>query len=118
MPDDLRLEGERLLAGAGEEHVPAPLRVAEDPVAHLGGEVQPAAVVLEHLHDADRLHDVVEAAREDLGEEPLPGVAERRVAEVVAHHHRLDEHLVEPQRARRWSAPPAPTSSVWVSRVR
>ena len=46
-----------------EQHVPPPLRVAEDPVAHLGGEVQPAAVVLEHLHHADRLHHVVEAAR-------------------------------------------------------
>jgi hypothetical protein len=41
---------------------------------------------------------VVEAARHHLAQEPLPGVAERRVAEVVAHHHRLDQHLVEPQR--------------------
>ena len=76
--DDLPLERLRLV-GAG---------VLEDPVAHLPGQVQPAAVALEQLDDAQRVLVVAEAAgrraRAALVERLLAGVAERRVAEVVA----------------------------------
>ena len=62
--------------------------VVEDAVADLPGEVQPAAVLLEHLDDAERVLVVAErppeALLEDRVERLLAGVTERRVAEVVA----------------------------------
>ena len=107
--DDLALERRGLAR---------PARVAQDPVAHRLGEVEP----LEHVDDPQRVLVVAEAAAEALAraavEHVLADVAERRVAEVVAEPDRLHEVLVEP-------AAPAPTvreicvvSSVWVSRVR
>ena len=70
--------------------------VVEDPVAHLVGEVQP-------LGDrAQRLLVVAEAPAEALlqrlVERLLAGVAERRMAEVVAEPDRLGQVLVQPQR--------------------
>ncbi len=79
-------------------------RVLEDPVAHLPGEVQPAAVALEPLDHAERVLVVPEAAAaalaQQLVERLLAGVAERRMPEVVAEADRLDEVLVEAQRPR------------------
>ena len=70
--------------------------VREDAVAHLVGQVEP-------LGDPQRLLVVAEAAAEPLAqrlvERLLAGVAERRVARVVAEPDRLDEILVQPQRA-------------------
>ena len=79
--------------------------VVEDPVAHLLGQVQPAAVALEHVDDTQRVLVVAEAAARTAPasacvERLLPGVAERRVPEIVAEPDRLDEVLVQPQRAR------------------
>ena len=108
---DLPLERGRL-ARAG---------VVEDAVARLHGEVEAAAVALEHLDDAQRLLVVAEAAPEVLGERLverlLAGVPERRVAEVVAERDRLGQVLVQPQRPRDRARDPA-VSSVCVSRVR
>ena len=84
--DDLALERGRL----------ALARVREDAVANLGGEV-------EALGDRERLLVVTEPAPEALAqrlvERVLARVAERRVAHVVAEPDRLDEVLVQPQRA-------------------
>ena len=78
--------------------------VAEDAVAHLLGEVQPASVALEVLDDPKRLAPMLEAAAEALAqaaiEDVLADVPERRVAEVVPDPDGLDEILVEAQRAR------------------
>ena len=76
--------------------------VAQDPVAHRLGEVQAAAVALEHLDDAQGVLVVAEAAPEARLERAverlLPRVPERRVPEVVAEADRLGEVLVQPQR--------------------
>ena len=70
------------------------------PSTHVVGQVQ----VLEHLRDAHRMLVVAELAAEALLqariERRLADVPERRVAEVVPEPDRLDEVLVEPQRAR------------------
>ena len=60
-------------------------------------QVQAAAVVLEHVDDPQALLVVPEAAGHERVEHALAGVAERRVAEVVAERDRLGELLVQPQ---------------------
>ena len=78
-------------------------RVVEDPVANLGRQVEPAPVALEHLHHTQRVLVVPEVPAESLlqqrVERLLSGVSERRVPEVVTEADRLDEILVQPQRA-------------------
>ena len=71
-----------------------------DAVAHFPREIQAAAVVLEHVHDAQALLVVVEPARHELVEHALAGVAERRVPEVVAERDRLGQLLVQVQHFR------------------
>ena len=77
--------------------------VLEDAVAHLPRQVEAAAVALEALDDAQRVLVVTKAAAAALAhhlvERLLAGVAERRVPEVVAEPDRLDEILVQAQRA-------------------
>ena len=89
-PHDPALERGRLARPAG---------VAEDPVAHLLGQVEPGAVALERVDDPQRVLVVAEAAAEALAagsvEHLLADVPERRVAEVVAEADRLGEVLVE-----------------------
>ena len=63
-------------------------------------QVQPAAVVLEHVDDAQALLVVVEAAGHERVDDALAGVAERRVAEVVAERDRFGQLLVQPQHLR------------------
>ena len=78
-------------------------RVVEDPVANLGRQVEPAPVALEHLHHTQRVLVVPEVPAESLlqqrVERLLAGMSERRVPEVVTEADRLDEILVQPQRA-------------------
>jgi hypothetical protein len=95
---DLGLQRQGLGAGPLHEHRPLPLGVAQDAVAHLGGEVQAAPVLLQHIHHPHRLLHVVEAALHDLVQHLLARVAEGGVAQVVAHDHGLHQHLVEPER--------------------
>ena len=77
--------------------------VADDPVADGQRQVQPLAVALERVDDAQRVLVVQEPGAEPLGqaavERLLADVPERRMAEVVAEPDRLDQVLVEPQRA-------------------
>ena len=74
-PDDLGLEG------GGLGHGP---RVVHDAVAHLPGEVEARAVVLEVLDDAQALLVVTERPPEERRERLLAQMTERRVPQVVA----------------------------------
>ncbi len=93
-PDDPALERRRLGGAPG---------MAEDPVADRPGQVEALTVALERVDDAQRVLVVLEAKSEPLAqaavERLLADVAERRVPEVVAKPDRLDQVLVEPQRA-------------------
>ena len=68
------------------------------------GQIEAAAVALEHVDDPERVLVVAEAPVEPLAqrlvERLFARVAERRVPEVVAEPDRLDEVLVQPQRPR------------------
>ena len=85
--------------------------VVEDAVAHLLGEVEPLAVALQHVDHPQRVHVVLEAAAAALAqgrvERLLAGVAEGRVAEVVAEPDRLGQVLVEAERAGDGAGDPA-----------
>ena len=80
-----------------------PRRVLQHPLAHVVREVQPRLFValLEPVHDPHRLVVVLEAAglrvalAQQAVEHVFPGVAERRVAEVVAERDRLGQVLVQ-----------------------
>ena len=74
-----------------------PLRVLRDAVPNLPGEVQSSAVVLQHVHNPKALLVVVEAARNQPVDDPLPRVAKRRVPQIVAERDRLGELLVQAQ---------------------
>jgi hypothetical protein len=93
-PDDSPLERRRLRRPG----------VIEDSVADLRRQVEPATVALDVVDDSQRMLVVAKAAAEVpaelLVEAVLPGVAERRMAEVVPQPDRLDEVLVESERAR------------------
>ena len=73
--------------------------------------LRPAAVALEHLDHPQRVHVVLEAAAAALAqgrvERLLAGVAEGRVAEVVAEPDRLGQVLVEAERAGDGAGDPA-----------
>ena len=58
---------------------------------------RPCAIVLEHVDDAQALLVVIEAAGHQLAQHALAGVAERRVAEVVAERDRLGQLFVQAQ---------------------
>ena len=77
------------------EDLAAALGVPLDAVPDLEGQVEPLAVVLELLDDAQALVGVVEAVGQELAQRLLAGVAERGVAEVVAQGDGLGQVLVE-----------------------
>ena len=77
--------------------------VAQDAVAHLPGQVQTPAVVLDHLDHPQALLVVAETPRQPVPSQDrvqglLAGVAEGSVAEVVAERDRLGQVLVQAQR--------------------
>ena len=95
---DLALDRARAMRGVGaDRHAVLALRVPRDAVAHFPRQVQPLAVVLQHVDDAQALLVVLEAAGHQRLQHALAGVAERRVAEVVAERDRLGQLLVQPQ---------------------
>ncbi len=98
VPHGPALGGVRLAPGRGLEAAFGRSAVLEDAVARLDGEVKALAAALEALDDPDALLVVTEALGEEASEELLTDVAERRVADVVAEGHRLDEILIEPER--------------------
>ena len=97
-PGDLPFERCRALVGRrADGRAALALRVLRDAVAHFPREVQAAAVVLEHVDDAQALLVVVEAARREIVQHALAGVTERRVSEVVTESDRLGELLLQAQ---------------------
>ena len=77
--------------------------VAEDAVAHVGGEVESAVVAFEPIDDPQRMLEVAkvtpEAGLQAIVEDRLAEMPEGRVPEVVAKADRLCQVLVESQRA-------------------
>ena len=69
--------------------------MAQNTPADLVGEVQALPVLLQPVHHPQGLHVVLKAPGHDLVEDPLPGVAEGGVAQVVAVGRRLGQVLVE-----------------------
>ena len=61
---------------------------------------RPCAIVLEHVDDAQALLVVIEAAGHQLAQHALAGVAERRVAQIVAERDRLGQLFVQAQHLR------------------
>ena len=97
-PGDLPFDRARAMLGIGAHgHAALPFRVAGDAVADFPGQVQPGAIVLEHVDDAEALLVVVEPAGDEIVEHALSGVAERRMPEVVAERNRLGEVFVQLQ---------------------
>ena len=78
--------------------------VVQDPVPGLHGQVEAAAVALQHLHDAEGLlvmsKPAAETLVERLVERLFTGVPERRMAKVVPERDRLGEILVQLERPR------------------
>ena len=99
VPDDPAFGRLRLAPRSGLEAAFRRRAVLEDAVERLVREVQPCPVLLELLGDAHALRVVAETVGQELREELLTDVAERRVADVVAERHRLDQILVQPERA-------------------
>ena len=71
--------------------------VMRDAVAHLPCEIQALPVVLEHIDDPQALLVMIEASGDQVVEHALAGVAERRVAQIVAQRDGLGELLVQLQ---------------------
>ena len=78
-----------------DRHSALALGMTGDAIPHFPRQVQPPAVVLEDVDDAKALLVVVEAAGDEVVEHALAGVAEGRVAEVVAEGDGLGQFLVE-----------------------
>ena len=98
---DLAFERRGALVGVGaDRRATLALRVLGDAVAHFPREVEPAPLVLEHVHDAQALLVVIEAARHQVVQHPLAGMAEGRVAQVVAERDGFGELFVEMQHLR------------------
>ena len=74
------------------------LCVGKNADARFLAEIEPPAVLFDAVHHAQRLLVMPEAGAVNFVECPLPGVAERRVAEIVAESDSLAQILVEPQR--------------------
>ena len=73
------------------------LGVLGDAVAHFPRQVQPTPVVFEHVDHAQALLVVIEAARHQVAQHALAGVAKRRVAQVVPERDRFGQLLMQVQ---------------------
>ena len=95
--DDFSFEGVRLsrrrVGNAGTK-----LGVTENTVADRKREVEAVTIPLQVIDDAQALL-VMAKAREGLGQGHLPGMPKRGMPEVVSEADRLDQILVESQRA-------------------
>src|SRR5689334_11559518 len=89
------------MRGIGPDwHAVLALRMPRDPVADFPRQVQPLAVVLQLVDDAEALFVVLEAARHERLEHAFAGVAERRVPEIVAERDGFRELLVQAEHLR------------------
>ena len=80
--------------------VGAAVGVVQDTHARLVAQVQPAPVALEHVHHAQALLIVLEAAGIYAVERPLTRVAERRVSQIMPKRGGLGEVFVQCERPR------------------
>ena len=95
----LAIARDRMPGAVGQRAV-----VLDQAFERLPGQIEPVEIgvaPLQRRHDVQRLRVVVEAAerREAVVERALAGMAERRMAEVVAERRGLGQVLVEPERA-------------------
>src|SRR6476469_6358375 len=74
--------------------------MAGNPVAHLPGQIESGAIVLEDIDDAQALFVVIESTRDEIAQDAFSSVTERSVSEVVAERDRLCEFLIEAQHLR------------------
>ena len=101
------LEAQALGEVERKREILRPRRVLEHPLPHVVGQVQAGLLValLEPVDDAHGLEVVLEAAgvgvalAQQAVEDVLAGVAEGRMAEVMAERDRLGQVLVQPQGA-------------------
>ena len=93
---DLPFDGAGAMLRIGaNRHAALPLRVPRDAVAHFPRQVEALAVVLQHVDDAQALLVVIEPAGNQIVEDPLAGMPERRVPEIVAEGNRFGQLLVQ-----------------------
>src|SRR5215217_3005215 len=78
-------------------HAALALGMPGDPVAHLPGQIQPRAIGLEYVDDAQALLVMIEAAGDQIVEDALACMPERRMSKVVPERNRLGQLLVEAQ---------------------
>ncbi len=98
---NLPLDGARAMLGVGaDRHAALALRVPRDAVAHFPRQVEPLPLVLEDVDYPQALLVVIESARNEIVEDALAGMAERRVPQIVTEGDRLGELLVEPEHLR------------------
>ena len=83
-----------------DRHAVLALGVTGNAIAYFPGQVQPVAIVLEHVDNAQALFVVVETARHERTEDPFAGMAKRRVPQVVPKRNRLGQLLVQLQHLR------------------
>ena len=68
-----------------------------DSIADLPRQVEPAAVIFEHVDDAEALVVMIEAAWHQLIDHAFAGMAERCVSQIVPERNRFGQFLVETQ---------------------
>ena len=78
---------------------PGALCVGHDAVAHLPRQVQAPAVLFQLVHHTQALHVVLEAVRAQLIQRALPGMAKRRVAQIMGKADCFGQIFVQPQGA-------------------
>ena len=71
-----------------------------DAVPHFPRKVQPLTIVFEHVDDTKALLIVIEPAGDQIVEDALAGMTERRVPEIVPERDRLGQLLVQLQHLR------------------
>ena len=89
-----------MLGRGANRHAALPFRVPRDPVAHFPREVQPTAIVFEHVDDAEALFVVIELTGHDRAEDAFPRMPEWRVPEIVPERDGFGELFVQAQHFR------------------
>ena len=87
---NLSLQGRRLSRRA----------VVQNSIPHFPGQVQALSFLFQNLHDTDALFRVAEAPGMHRIERRFPGMAERRVSEIMAERNGFGQILIQIQRPR------------------
>ena len=69
-----------------------------DPIAHFPGQVQSPSIFLPSFHHPDALLLVGKSIRTDPVQHILPGMTERRVAQIMTQSNGLRQFFIQPQR--------------------